>query len=239
MRYPSLLALVVVVLSAHGAEPAAPAPRQSPASATFTLQRTLKYLVQLPDGYEGGDSKWPLLVFLHGSGERGDNLKQVEVNGPPKLIAAGKRLPFIVVSPQCPDGLPWYGPEIDALVGQLVHTYRVDARRVYLTGLSLGGYGVWDAAIFNPERFAAIMPVCGGGYCAEDAARLKHVPVWAFHGGKDPYVPLQDAKDYVAAVVAAGGDAKLTIYPEGGHDVWTETYNNPEIYTWLLAHVRP
>jgi predicted peptidase len=239
MRLPLRLLVGLGVATLAAAEPVVPVDPQTAASATVTTQRTLHYLVQLPVRYADSARDWPLLVFLHGSGERGSDLKQVENNGPPKLIAAGLRLPFVVVSPQCPEGQPWYGAEIDALVENLLRTYRIDARRVYLTGLSLGGYGAWDAAIYNPARYAAILPVCGGGFCAEDAARLKQVPVWAFHGAKDPFVPLSEAKEYVAAVVAAGGDAKLTIYPEGGHDVWTETYANPEVYTWLLAHARP
>ena len=221
------------------AAPASTLPRQSPASAAIRIKRTMHYLVQFPAGYDADGRKWPLLVFLHGSGERGQNINQVAMNGPPKLIAAGMKLPFIVVSPQCPDGQPWYGSEVDALIEQLTHTYRVDFKRVYLTGLSLGGYGTWDAAIFNPERYAAIVPVSSGGPCPEDAVRLKNVPVWAFHGANDPEVPLQEAKQYVSTVISAGGNAKLTIYPDAGHDVWTETYANPEVYSWLLAHARP
>jgi predicted peptidase len=115
--------------------------------------------------------------------------------------------------------------------------YRIDKDRVYLTGLSMGGYGTWALAAAHPEKFAAIAPICGGGNPAE-AAKLARLPIWVFHGAKDPTVPIERSKEMVEAIKAAGGDAKFTIYPEAGHDSWTETYNNPELYQWLLAQKR-
>jgi predicted peptidase len=109
----------------------------------------------------------------------------------------------------------------------------VDPDRVYLTGLSMGGYGTWSLAAAHPERFAAIVPICGGGNPA-DAAKLASLPVWVFHGAKDPTVPLERSKEMVEAIKSAGGNPRFTIYPEAGHDSWTETYNNPELYQWLL-----
>ena len=199
---------------------------------------SIKYLLYLPKDY-GKDPavKWPLMMFLHGSGERGADLEKVKAHGPPKLIAQGKDLPFIVLSPQCPEGNWWTTDTLNALIDSTIKNYSVDQDRVYLTGLSMGGFGAYALAAEHPERFAAIAPICGGGYF-RNARRLTHVPVWAFHGGKDTTVPIAENQGMVDAIKAAGGDAKITIYPDAGHDSWSQTYDNPELYTWLLAHKR-
>ncbi len=206
----------------------------------ITKKVSLKYLLYLPKGYgEKKDQKWPLMLFLHGAGERGDDLSLVKKHGPPKLIDQGKEFPFIVVSPQCPIN-SWWPEQVDALTALLDEVqskYAVDADRVYLTGLSMGGFGTWTLASRYPERFAAIAPICGGGdrYLV---SRLKNVPAWVFHGEKDTTVPLQASKDMVDALKRAGGNVQFTTYPEAGHDSWTETYNNPKLYEWFLSHHR-
>src|SRR5207244_11138343 len=142
--------------------------------------------------------------------------------------------PFIVISPQSPGG----GGNNEALLvllDEIQAKYTVDADRVYLTGLSMGGFGTWSLASENPDRFAAIAPICGGGQTFR-ARRLRTIPVWEFHGAKDPVVPLKGSQELVDAIKASGGDAKLTIYPEAMHDSWTETYDNKELYEWFLAH---
>jgi predicted peptidase len=121
------------------------------------------------------------------------------------------------------------------LLDDVVAKCSVDKERIYLTGLSMGGYGAWALASAYPERFAAITPICGGGR-GFMADKLKDVPVWAFHGAKDNVVPLKESEEMVNAVKNRGGDAKLTVYPEAGHDSWTETYNNPQLYEWFLQH---
>lgn len=202
----------------------------------------LPYLLYLPDAYPTSTQKWPLMLFLHGAGERGSDLQKVTVHGPPKLIAsAGKQFPFIIVSPQCPAYEFWSNGHmletLNALLDDIIARYRVDMDRIYVTGLSMGGYGTWHLALAYPERFAAIAPICGKGDPAR-AARLKNVPVWAFHGARDDMVPLAGSADMVDALKKAGGDVRFTIYPEAGHDAWTETYNNPKLYEWLLQHKR-
>jgi predicted peptidase len=196
------------------------------------------YLLYLPADY-GKDAKkqWPLIMFLHGAGERGNNIAVLRKQGLPKMIGQGKNFDFIIVSPQCPNDI-WWPERTDLLIGlldEIEKKYNVDTDRVYLTGLSMGGFGSWSLAIAYPNRFAAIAPICGGGE-KYGGYRLKKVPVWAFHGAKDPTVPLVRSQEMVDAVKKAGGDAKLTIYPEAQHDSWTETYNNPELYTWFLSH---
>jgi predicted peptidase len=121
------------------------------------------------------------------------------------------------------------------LLDYIESNYNVDKNREYLTGISMGGHATWSLAIQNPERFAAIIPVCARGY-SQDVYVLKDVPVWAFHGEKDDIVPVSDGQKMVDALEKAGGTVKFTIYPEGNHDAWTETYNNPEIYEWLLNY---
>jgi predicted peptidase len=196
------------------------------------------YLLYLPADY-GKDTKkeWPLIMFLHGAGERGKNLAVVKKHGPPKMITQGKSFDFIIVSPQCPNDL-WWPEQTDVLISlldEIEKKYRVDTDSIYLTGLSMGGFGSWTLAARYPNRFAAIAPICGGGE-KYSGYRLKKVPVWAFHGAKDNTVPLIKSQEMVDAVKKAGGDAKLTVYPEAEHDSWTETYNNPELYAWFLSH---
>jgi predicted peptidase len=205
---------------------------QQSAQLNATVKVQMSYLLYLPKDYEKRES-WPLLLFLHGSGERGDDLELVKKHGPPKLIAAGKDFPFIVVSPQCPKDRRWEPIELVALLNDLSGKYKVDDGRIYVTGLSMGGFGTWQLASYAPDRLAAIAPICGGGekYWVKQFA---HLPVWAFHGAKDSGVPLERSQVMVDELKKNGGNPKLTIYPEAGHDSWTETYDNPELYTWLL-----
>lgn len=198
-----------------------------------------KYLLYLPEGYGQKEKKWPMILFLHGAGERGDDLSLVEIHGPPKIVQSKKDFPFVVVSPQCPNG-GWWSKQHEVLISlldEIIQQYDVDESRICLTGLSMGGYGSWSLGCEYPDRFAAIAPICGGGDPFL-AGRLKDLPVWAFHGAKDKTVPLEKSELMVEAVNNAGGDVKLTVYPEAGHDSWTETYNNPELYEWFLRHHR-
>jgi predicted peptidase len=204
----------------------------------ITIKVKLNYLLYLPEGYESsGKQIWPLMLFLHGAGESGSELDKVKIHGPPKLVEAGKKLPFILVSPQCP-GRGWNPDTLNALLDELTARHRVDKSRIYLTGLSMGGYGAWALAAAHPERFAAIAPICGGG-TPGDAKKLKDLPIWVFHGAKDSVVPLKRSEEMVAALKAAGGNPKFTVYSEASHDSWTETYDNPELFKWFLEQKRP
>lgn len=193
-------------------------------------------LVALPDGYDAAlDRPWPLLLFLHGAGERGDSLAAVGIHGPLKERREGRDLPFVIVAPQVPAGGRWTVGRVAAALDDALARYRIDERRVYLTGLSMGGFGTWEAITRMPERFAAAVPICGGGLpLGAEAAR--GVPVWAFHGAMDTVVPVEASVGMVRALRAAGGDVRFTVYPDAGHDSWTETYANPEVYDWLLRH---
>ena len=186
--------------------------------------------------YDQRDS-WPLLVFLHGSGERGNDLELVKTHGPPKLIAAGKEFPFIVVSPQCPKDKTWEPLELIALLDDLTKRFKVDPDRICVTGLSMGGFGAWRLAAYAPDRLAAIAPICGGGE-THSTRLFAQLPVWAFHGAKDVGVPVERSQAMIDGLKKHGGEPRLTIYPNAEHDSWTETYNNPELYEWLLSQRR-
>jgi predicted peptidase len=209
---------------------------QQPCKLDRSIKVTIDYLLYLPKDYEQ-KSSWPLMLFLHGAGERGNDLDLVKKHGPPKLIAAGKEFPFIVASPQCGKDRWWEPLELAALLDDLVEKYKVDKDRIYLTGLSMGGFGTWSLAAYQPDRFAAIVPICGGGE-AMSAKRIAHIPAWVFHGGKDPAVPLDRSQKMVDALKKTGSAVKFTIYPDAGHDSWSERYANPELYQWLLEQKR-
>lgn len=202
------------------------------------------YLLFLPAGYGANPAKrWPLILFLHGAGERGSNVWLVAKHGPPKLDTTATNLPFIIVSPQCPEGKIWSDDLLLALLDNIESQYAVDSHRVYLTGLSMGGFGTWSLGLSHPERFAAIAPICGGGNfitpLLADKSTLTSLPVWAFHGAKDPVVPLEESERMVNYLKKIGGrDVKLTVYPEAQHDCWTQTYANPELFDWFLKHSR-
>jgi predicted peptidase len=233
------VAVLAVVTAATGGIRADEKGKQQPKhfEKEVTVKVQLNYLLYLPEGYGKAEKAWPLVLFLHGAGESGDNLEKVKIHGPPKLIAAGKSFPCIVVSPQSP-GRGWRAETLNALLDDLEAKYKVDKDRVYLTGLSMGGFGTWALAAAHPQRFAAIMPICGGGN-PTDAGKLKDLPIWVFHGAKDRAVPLERSEAMVKALKEAGAkNVQLTVYPEAGHDSWTASYDNPEVWAWLFKQKR-
>lgn len=217
-----------------------PATREAAESRlTLTLHARLRHWVDLPAGYaDDPGRRWPLIVFLHGSGERGDDLARVRVHGLPRHLDAGQAVPAIVVSPQCAADHDWDPHWLHALLGDLHQRLRIDPARVTATGLSMGGAGCWDWASAYPQDLAGIAPVCGFGRWLR-VARMREVPVRAYHGLDDTVVPAQAQRDLVAALRAAGGRAELTLYPGVGHDAWTPAYADPGLVPWLLAQQRP
>lgn len=199
----------------------------------------LAYQLFLPKAYGQADKKWPLILFLHGAGERGDDIDLVKKHGPPKNVEGNPDFQFIVVSPQCPKNENWNKEQqqgqLLALLDSVIAKYNVDTDRIYLTGLSMGGYGSFGLAAVAPERFAAVVPICGGGR-VDTADKLAGLPLWVFHGAKDIVVPVKRSEEMVEAIRALGGDVTLTIYPDANHDSWTATYDNPELYDWFLKH---
>ena len=276
---PPRLKFVLLALAVAGI--AGAAEHQTVATFEKTTTKTIRYdyLLSLPDGYDPTSAQtWPVILFLHGSGEHGTDPWKVAQHGPPKLIrgpvpppasapgakvapvtpetpaaralreqsAASLKAHFIVVSPQCPPGVWWDEDGVLGLLDAIMDQHKTDPSRIYLTGLSMGGYGTWSVGLKHPERFAAIVPICGGGQYRDilsatrtQKAALLSLGIWVHHGAKDPTVPLSESETMVAALKKAGvTDLDFTIYPEAKHDSWTETYNNPELYTWLLQHQR-
>jgi predicted peptidase len=215
-------------------------PHRGQQEKTFEKEILVKvkfdYLLFLPEDYYKTDKDYPLILFLHGAGESGSDVTRLKKVGIPKVVETRKDLPFIVVSPQNP-GRGWNPEALNALLNRIILDYRVDGDRVYLTGMSMGGFGTWSLAATHPERFAAIAPICGGGN-PKDASKLKDLPTWVFHGAKDPTIPLARSEEMVDALKAIGGDVKFTVYPDAVHDSWTQTYDNPELYAWFLANKR-
>lgn len=202
------------------------------------LPQEYDYLADLPKDYDADPGKrWPLILFLHGGNQHGHNLQLVREIGLPHLLAQGKQIPAIVISPQCPWGEQWRTQVLSHLLDEVCAKYRVDSDRIYLTGLSMGGDGTWEMALAHPERFAAIVPIAGEGDFA-DAVRIKDIPTWTFQGQKDDIVPPSETIGMVDAIRQAGGHPHLTLFPSVGHDAWNEAYDMDALYTWLLAQKR-
>lgn len=242
---PAWLALVVSLVRLSAAESGG-TQTEARYEASVTRRHALNYLLHLPREYATQtDRRWPLILFLHGAGERGTDVQWVAKHGPPKLAAAGQDLPAVIVSPQCPANQRWDDAVLLGLLDHVLATRRIDTNRVSLTGLSMGGYGTWSLGLRHPERFSALAPICGGGNIIDillsgpRGADLKKMPIRVFHGAKDPVVPLAESQRLVDALRRGGHPSvELTVYPEAGHDSWSETYANPEFFRWILAQTR-
>lgn len=210
---------------------------QEPHRFTKQVTFTSEYLLYLPEGYRNGTDEWPLIFYLHGAGERGSEIGLLEKTGLPRILRNRTGFPFVVASPQCPAGQWWSSILLITLLDDIIDRYRINRNRVYITGLSMGGYATWNLACRYPDRFAAAAPICGGGN-PHLAQHMKDVPAWIFHGAKDDIVSIGESERMVTALREAGGNVEFTVYPEAGHDSWTETYNNPALYQWFLSHTR-
>jgi predicted peptidase len=205
-------------------------------NAAHLAKMQVNYLLYLPPEYEPS-RPWPLVVYLHSHGLEGDNLAYVLTEGLPHEIERGRQFPFILVSPQQPGQGGWNPELVLELTDHISSTLPIDRDRVYLTGGSMGGFATWDVASHYPDRFAALVPVCGGGDPLL-AKRLVNVPIWAFHGAKDNVVPIAWDQRMVDAVKKCGGQVKFTVYPDLGHGIGDVTYENDELFKWLLAQRR-
>ena len=220
---------------------------------TNTVGESLKYRIYIPDNISKLN-KCPLLLFLHGAGERGDDNKSQLKHCITNIVAYSKehKEPVILIAPQCPQNMKWsdidWGktahtmPESASvpmklalkLCGKISCDYPVDQKRIYIAGLSMGGFGTWDAIQRNPDYFAAAIPVCGGGD-TNLARRLVKIPIWVFHGGSDPVVKPENSRVMVEAIKKSGGNPKYTEYEGVGHDCWTRTFKDSEVLDWLLS----
>jgi predicted peptidase len=250
---PLFLWVIGTVLLAHDISFAGEDASKMPVAKSMSVQdfsttERCQYLLFLPKGYDAnGTNRWPVILFLHGIGESGTNIWRTTLHGPVQFIEKHSDFPFILISPQCPVGQKWSDQIVLGILSEVESKYAVDTNRVYLTGLSMGGFGVWSLATTYPEKFAAVAPISGGGdtmgliICTWNgkAQILKSLPFWAFHCKGDPIVSVSESKRMVDALKKYGcKDVKLTIYPQAQHDAWTKTYDSPQLYEWLLKYKR-
>lgn len=193
----------------------------------------INYITDIPPAWHGG--KAPVIIFLHGSGEAGSDPMTVVGPGPWAYAKAHPDFPFIILAPQQPADIEWDPKRLKLWLDAVEKRVPVDKKRIYLTGLSLGGGGSWDFAMAYPKLFAAVAPVSGYSNLKTPCA-LKGVPVWAFHGQIDDVVPIEQEQAVVNDAKACGVDVRYTIYPNGNHNAWDATYANPDLYAWFLSH---
>ncbi|MDC0279010.1 alpha/beta hydrolase-fold protein [bacterium] len=218
-----------------------PQPGQQVERLADDPDKQLSHLLYLPEGYdENQATKWPLVLFLHGRGESNGPLSLVAKWGPPRFAQEGKSLPFILISPQCPRSGSWSDDkrqnQLDQLLKESCDSLNVDTTRIYLTGLSMGGYGSWTMAANHPEQFAAVIPICGGGDPSQ-ASKLTKIPIWVFHGDRDNAVPIKKSISMVEAIQKNGGESiRFTTLEHVGHNSWSSAYAMPELVQWMLQH---
>ena len=237
MRYYKIITLLILNVSLVGEG------LKNKSSEKFitnlAMQVSLKYHIYFPNNYHDSDAKFPLVLFLHGAGERGDDLRLVEKHGIPKMINNGINFPFITVAPQCPKFQYWSEPvnvkTLLLLVEEIIKKNKVDIERIYATGLSMGGYGTLAIAKERPDLFSAIIPVCGG-LDTTDIERLKDIPIWLFHGAEDKVVPVENSELIYDLLKPINPEIKITIYKGINHNSWEMTYNNQNIYEWMLKY---
>jgi predicted peptidase len=240
----ALVAAILAGLTACATVPVGQHPYTSPVKVG-TVSREVRYLLYLPDAY-GKDRgvKWPLILFLHGMGECGSDLDSLKKHPLPQTLETNKDFPFIVVSPQLLSSYYGWEPQLEALNALLLQIqarFSVDPKRVYVTGLSMGGSGTWRMALRFPRRFAAVVPVAGF-YTFEsrklptNMCDLRDLPIWTFHGARDSTVKLYQDEIIVTALKACGSSVKFTIYEDAEHeDTWRKAYADPALFEWMLA----
>ena len=250
-----MLSLFAMTTSITAADTDLADPRDRFEARTYTdaTGAKLNYRLLKPQDYDA-KQKYPLVLFLHGAGERGDDNRKQLIHGMNDFAsdAIMAKYPAFVVAPQCPEGEKWCNVDWSAdshampekpsdsmrltlaVLEQLQKEFSLDQSRLYITGLSMGGYGTWDAIQRHPTLFAAAAPICGGGDPA-GAKAMKDIPIWAFHGDKDTAVKPERSRAMIAALKAVGGNPKYTEYPGVGHNSWSQSYSDPAFYAWLFA----
>ena len=194
----------------------------------------LRYLTRYPENFDS-NKKYPTVLFLHGAGTIGNDLDKLAGNIFFKHVEK-LNLPCVIFAPQCNEGKVWFDlfERLEDFARTVLEFDFVDKDRYYVVGASMGGYATWQISMSLNDIFAAAIPICGGGIYW-NAGRLKNTPVWAFHGENDPTVFCEESVKMVEGINKRGGNAKLTVYPNTGHDAWTPTYSNPEVWKWMLA----
>lgn len=236
--------LLSVIISSAVVHAQKPSPgSQVEQSLKLASGKSIPYLLYLPKNFgKNTTQKWPVILFLHGRGESRGPLSIVAKWGPPRMVARGDDLPYIIISPQCPNEQRWTSPDqVTGVLDLLAHiskNFAVDKQRIYLTGLSMGGYGSWNLAAKHGELFAAVAPICGAGN-PNDAEKLKNIPIWAFHGTEDRAVPYKHSVEMVEAIQKVGGNKiRFTTLQHIGHNSWSAAYATPELFDWFNKYQR-
>lgn len=236
-RYSPVLAAAALAL-ASGCATAPPSTLpgpQTPQVFSDPQEGVVNFLLYLPDRYAGLPGPWPLILFLHGAGERGDDLGLVKREALPRLLERNRDFPFVVVSPQCRRKKEWSWQVLDRLLTEVLEKYRVDAARIYVTGLSSGAVASLELAMLRPERIAAAVAVAPN-HPPGDVCRAKSVPIWLFHNAFDERVPARVSRRLARSLEDCGGEVRLTTFPQAGHDAWSDAYARGDLYAWLLEH---
>lgn len=205
-----------------------------------TLEEELRYYLYFPPDYERAtDRNFPLLLFLHGGGEAGGSLEDLQISGPPNMIVEGKEFPFLILAPQHPHKRKfWNTAAVMQLLDTVINNHRVDRSRIYLSGLSRGGSAAWEMAAQYPDVFAAMAVVCGMTPLPYASWLDENMPIWVFHGERDSVIPISESETMVKKLEQMGRKVRFTKYPEVGHDAWTKAYENDELYNWLVKQQR-
>lgn len=236
-RWPAVILAVCVAASASGAVKGLPEGRSvHRLSLDDPVADHVNYLLYVPPSYaQDTDSDWPLILFLHGSEQRGDNPALLQDLALLTFAEKSGDFPFVAVMPQCPQNIHWLPRIVKSVLDSVESVLRIDRDRVYLTGFSMGGYGTWQTAAAFPRTFAAIAPICGMSDLPE-IPRIAGIPIWAFHGAQDANVPVTESRKMIDILRKSGADARLTVYPDLAHDCWTMTYRDSRLYLWFLDH---
>ncbi len=232
--------LLMVLIAAFQSCASQSKPRLVDAEQETVTRENFNYYLYYPEDYDAeGDKKYPLLLFLHGGGESGDSLVTVKRNGPPKLIARGKKFPFLILAPQNPHKKKWWNTRaLVQLLDTIVENNRVDKDRLYLTGLSRGGGAAWEMAVQYPEKFAALAVVCGMTPVPYASWLDKKMAIWVFHGEKDESIPISESNEMVSKLKSMGYNVRYTKYPNVAHDAWVKAYDTEELYEWFMQQSR-
>ena len=236
----NVVAAALLTLAGVGQAVSAAEPEAGQHAQPAVDEDNYRYQLFIPRAVSSADPerKWPLMVFLHGSGERGDDVDAVKRHGPPKRADSDPDFPFILISPLLPAEQDWDIAKLERILDHALATLPIDPDRVYLTGLSRGGHATWRWGAADPGRFAALAPVAGRGDATTGCA-LTDIPVWAFHGDRDDVVEPEGSFAMARAIRACGGrKSRLTIYPDLGHNAWDPAYDDAELYLWLLEQRR-
>ena len=209
--------------------------REVPESLRHSKFVSQHYALFIPQNYGIEKAGTPLIIYLHGAGQRGSDITALGMHGIPGVYKKNEDFPFIALAPQCQKNEYWNPDALKTLIDHVTSELRVDTSRIYLTGQSMGGFGSWALAARYPDTFAAVAPICGGGN-PDDAAKLKDIPIWTFHGDIDKIVPIEKSQVMVDALKEIGGNIKFTIYPGVGHNSAPKTYRNEALYDWFLSH---